>query len=88
MINGISGKVDYNYKIGLVISQNNINTTVGRTTGLSAYDPANSKKYPYSGNLPTQRSQRLIKMERLRQNPQGKYTSQQHSTVQPKQSAK
>lgn len=44
VINGISGKVDYNYKIGLVISQNNINTTVGRTTGLSAYDPANSKK--------------------------------------------
>ena len=44
MINGISGKVDYNYKIGLVISQNNINTTVGRTTGLSAYDPANNKK--------------------------------------------
>ena len=47
-----------------------------------------AKKYPYSGNLPTQRLQRLIKMERSRQNPQGKYTSQQHSTVQLKQPAK
>lgn len=44
VIDGISGNVDYNYKIGLVISQKNINTTAGKTAGLSAYDPANGKK--------------------------------------------
>lgn len=44
VINGISENVDYNYKIGLVISQKNINTIVGKTASLSAYDPANGKK--------------------------------------------
>ncbi len=43
-IDGISTNVDYNYQIGLIINQKNINTTVGKTAYLSAYDPANGKR--------------------------------------------